>query len=252
MATTSKPLDTTTPAQPKLHFKAAFTELVAVNFQIPPKILADKVPRGLELDYFNNETYVSLVCMVMRRVGFMGIPFTRGFVELSLRFYVKRPDDPTNQTGTCSLKNYVSSSTGALILGSKFDKPFPKLKMKHKNTGFQRKRNEIPEVEYQWKVDEHWNKLRIRARSQIKNTGPDTKVGFILDHANHYQTKKGKTLEYKIRHPKWTAWDAAHANFTCDVQRLFGKEFVKPLAKRPASVFVSRGSEVMVYRPEVL
>ena len=252
MATTSKQPDTPNPIPQKLLFKAAFTELVAVNFQIPPKILADKVPKGLELDFFHDETYVSLVCMVMRKVGVMGIPLTRGFVELSLRFYVRRKNDPTHQTGTCSLRNYVSSSSGGMILGSKFNKPFPKMKMKYKNSGFERTEGAIPEVEYQWKVDDRWNKLRIRARSRMKNIGPDTKVGFILDHANHYQSRDGKTLEYQIQHPKWTAWDAAQANFTCDVQRLFGKEFVKPLAKRPASVFVSRGSDVKVYRPVTL
>jgi hypothetical protein len=190
--------------------------------------------------------------MVMRKVGWMGIPLTRGFVELSLRFYVRRPNDPDQRNGTCTLKNYVSSSTGGFILSSKFEKPFPKLKMKYKNSGFNRSESAIPEVEYQWKVADHWNKLRIRARSRIKNTGPDTKVGFILDHANHFQSHQGKTLEYQIEHPKWSAWDAAHANFTCDVKQLFGKEFVKPLAKRPASVFVSRGGDVQVYRPVTL
>lgn len=252
MATTSKQAASKKPIQKKLLFRAAFTELVAVNFQITPKILADKVPKGLELDMFNDETYVSLVCMVMRKVGFLGIPLPGGFIELSLRFYVRRANDPTHQTGTCTLKNYVSSSTGSYILGSKFDKPFPKLKMRSKNKGFQRAEGAIPEVDYQWKVDDHWNQLRIRARSRIKNTGPDTKVGFILDHDNHYQSHNGKTLEYQIEHPKWSIWDAAHANFSCDVKRLFGKEFVKPLAKRPASVFVSRGGDVNVYRPATL
>lgn len=252
MATTTNQTQPTKPVQQKLLLKAAFTELVAVNFQIAPKILEDRVPKGLELDFFNNETYVSLVCMVMRKVGLMGIPLTRGFVELSLRFYVRRPNDPDHRNGTCSLRSYVSSSTGGFILGSKFDTTFPKLKMKYKNSGFQRAEGAIPEVEYQWKVDDHWNKLRIRARSRIKNTGADTKVGFILDHANHFQSHRGKTLEYQVQHPKWSAWDAAQANFTCDVQRLFGKEFVKPLAKRPASVFVSRGSDVSVYRPVTL
>jgi uncharacterized protein YqjF (DUF2071 family) len=252
MTTTSNKPETTNPPQKKLLLKAAFTEMVAVNFQIAPKILADRVPRGLELDFFHDETYVTLVCMVMRKVGLMGIPLTRGFVEMSLRFYVRRPNNPTHHNGTCTLKTYVSSSTGAFILGSKFDMPFPKLKMKYKNSGFQRSGDAVPEVEYRWKVEDHWNMLRIRARSRIKNTGPDTKVGFILDHTNHYQSHNGKTLEYYVRHPKWSAWDAAQANFTCDVKQLFGKEFVKPLAKRPASVFVSRGGDVRVYRPTTL
>ena len=94
MATTSTTKPTPPPVQQKLLAKAAYTELVAVNFQIQPKYLVQHVPQGLELDSFNGDTYVSLVCMVMRKIGVMGIPISRGFVELSLRFYVRHPHDP--------------------------------------------------------------------------------------------------------------------------------------------------------------
>ncbi len=251
MTTTSQSPAKTQPIQQKVLAKAAFTELVAVNFQVPPALLTRLVPKGLELDYYNNETYVSLICMVMRKVGVMGVPLTRRFVELSLRFYVRHPSDPANRKGTCFIKNYVSSSMAAWILSSRFDTEYRNLKMKFKNKGFEGN-DAVPEVEYQWKVDDHWNKLRIRARSQIKNTGPETKVGFILDHSTHYQAKFNKTLEYKVERPAWTIWDAAQANFTCDVERLFGKSFVIPMAKRPASVFVTRGSNVTIYRPTLI
>ncbi len=79
MTTTSQPPATPEPVQQKLLAKAAHTELVAVNFQVPPALLTRQVPKGLELDYYNDETYVSLVCMVMGRIGFMGInaPYLR-------------------------------------------------------------------------------------------------------------------------------------------------------------------------------
>ena len=249
MATTSNlPTQTKAPTTQRPLMTAAFTELVAINFQVQPKILADKIPKGLELDFYNDETYVSLVCMVIRNAPFLGMPITPRFAELSLRFYVRHPADPKNRKGTCFIRNYVSSGTGVRTLGSRFETDYRKLKMKFKNSGFTNE-NEIPSAEYQWKVGDHWNKLRIRARSKIKNTGPDTKVGFILEHSNHYQSLKGKTIVHKVQRPAWNAWDAAQANFTCDVKTLFGNEFVKPLAKRPASVFVSPGSPVTIFKP---
>ncbi len=252
MATTSQ-LPTSTnkknaPRQKPL-LKAAFTELVAINFEVSPSILKDKVPKGLELDFYNKETYVSLVCMVVRKAPFFGLPLAPKFCELSLRFYVRHPSDPKNRKGTCFLRNYLSSASGIRAFSTRLGTDYRKLKMKFENSGFQGGEHEIPHAEYQWKVDDHWNKLRIRARNRIKNTGPDTKVGFILDHSNHYQMVKGKTILYRVQRPKWDAWDAAQANFTCDVQRLFGNEFVKPLAKRPASVFVSPGSDVTIFKP---
>lgn len=240
---------------PKVLFKARFSELVALNFAIDPSILEPHVPKGLELDFFKNETYVSLVAMMLRDVRVLGIPIhvATGFEEINLRYYVRRKVGDKYQKGACFLRDYVSGSAAAWILGWIFKADFGRLKMKHNNSGFDmRDEGAIPEVDYQWKVDDHVNRIRVKARERIQRTGPDTKVGFILNHSNEYSSRDGVTLEYAVRQPEWQVWNAAQANFTCDVKRLFGPEFVKPLSRRPASVFVTPGSEVVIYRPRVL
>ena len=251
MATTStrKPVAKTKPLM-----KAVYSDLVAVNFQIDAKILRPLVPPGLELDFYHGETFISLIAMMIKNVKIWGLPFSLvpSCPELSLRFYVQRKDGDQVEKGACLIKDYISGSTAAWFLESQFKSEFAKMKIKSVSSGFGE--NIIPEVEYQWKVDDHWNKLRVRARSKIKR-GPnplDTKVGFILDHNNYFSTFEGKTVAYRVERPKWEIWDAAQANFTCDVSQLFGKEFVKPLAKRPASVFVAGGSAVTIYKPVVV
>lgn len=234
--------------------KARFSELVAVNFAIDPKILEPRVPKGLELDFYNDETYVSLVAMMLRDVRVWGIPIhvASGFEEVNLRFYVRRKDGDGYQRGACFIKDYVSSGAAAWILGSLFKADFHKLKMKHNNSGFDGQPDSVPKVDYQWKVDDHWNRLRIQARSRIPRTSRESKHEFILMHDNEYSQRDGKTLEYRAVRSPWTIWDAAKANFNCDVKKLFGYEFEKPLSKRPASVFVTSGSEVTIYRPTII
>lgn len=229
--------------------KVAFNEIVAANFQVDPKLLRDQVPPGLELDQFNGDTYVSLVAMIVRKVGLFGIPLTKGFVDLSLRFFVRRIGGDDSTKGACFLRNYVSSATGAWLLSSQLGGEFPTMKMKSANKLFNTK-NQAPEVDYAWKVADRWNKFRVKARSRIRDTGSNTKVGFVLDHTTHYHQFRGRTIEYAINRPRWEAWDAAQANFDCDVQQLFGKEFVHPLSQRPVSVFVSPGSDVSICKPE--
>ncbi len=248
MATTSKPPVVQTDSSKPL-IKARFSELVAINFQIDDQLLKPLVPRGLELDYFNGETYVSLIAMTVSGIRAWGLPFSLvpACPELSLRFYVKNVKSDRVEKGTCLIKDYISGATAAWFLESKFNSEFSKLKIKSSSSGFGE--NEIPEVEYQWKIDDSWNKLRVKARSRIQKSGPDTKVGFILEHANYFGTHKGKTLAYRVERPGWVIWDAAQANFNCDVNRLFGKSFIKPLSKRPASVFVTSGSPVTIFRP---
>lgn len=234
---------------------ARFSEIVALNFQIDPKILLDRLPSKVELDFFEGETYVSLVAMVLRRVRVWGIPIhiAPGFGEFNLRYYVRRRDGDHYQRGACFLKDYVSSHMAAWILGALFKADFRRVRMFFENTGFHSKDpTVVPKVDYRWKVEDHWNRIRVRARQQMKNTGHGTKVGFILEHSNEYSSRGGQTLEYRAKRPSWTIWDAAQANFTCDVKKLFGPEFVKPLAKRPASVFIATGSDVTICCPTVL
>ena len=126
------------------------------------------------------------------------------------------------------------------------------MKMKHENSGFDDAPDTVPSVDYQWKVGDHWNRLRIKARGRIRRSERETKHGFILGHDNNYSQRKNETLEYRAERPRWTIWDAAQANFTCDVKQLFGYEFEKPLGRRPASVFVSSGSDVTIFRPTVV
>jgi uncharacterized protein YqjF (DUF2071 family) len=235
--------------------QAVWSEIVAINFQIDPAILEPRVPKGLELDFYKDETYVSLVAMNLKNVKMMGfpIPISRGFEELNLRFYVKRKVGPRYISGACFIKDYVPNAVGSWVLGTLFKSTFARLKMKRESSGFgSRDESVVPSIHYQWKVGDSENRIKIRARSRMKKTGSDTKVGFILNHNHEYSVRDSKIYEYRMQRPAWTVWDAAHANFECNTKRLFGEEFVKPLSKRPSSVFVAEGSPVTIFRPTLI
>ena len=237
--------------------KARFTELVALNFAIDPAILKPRVPKGLELDYYKNETYVSLVAMMLRNVRVYGLPvrIAKRVGEFNLRFYVRRQVGENQYLkGSCFLKDYISSRITAWTLSKLFKAEFFRKNMKFNLEGFDTKNEHVsPSVDYQWEMEkDRWNQIRVKARERVARTGPETKVGFILNHSNIYSRRDRMTLEYPVVRPGWTIWNAGHANFTCDVQQLFGPEFVKPLARRPASVFLANGSEVVVYRPNII
>ena len=250
--TGSKPHDEATE---KVLLTTQLSDVVALNFRIDPRVLERRVPKGLELRTFEGDAYVSLVAMVLRKVKVWGFPISvaGGFGELNLRYYVRRKDGNGYQHGACFLKDYVSSASGAWILGSVFKANFDRLKMKYDNSGLNSKDDgAIPKVDYRWTVGENSNRIRIKARKKLGGVSPNSKVGFILDNNNEYSRRDGNTYEYRVQHPSWTIWDAAQANFTCDVEKLFGQEFVKPLSRRPVSVFVSSGSNVTIHRPTIV
>ena len=210
-----------------------------------------------KLHFYRNETYVSLVAMMLRDVRAFGIPITiaKRAGEFNLRFYVRRKiGENQYQYGNCFIKDYVSSWPVSWTLEKLFKSEFGRIHMKWSHSGFDGgEEGRPPSADYRWQVEgDHWNRIRVRARERVTRTGPDTKVGFVLNHSYIYGKRGDQTLEYPVTRPAWSIWNAGQANFTCDVQRLFGPEFVKPLARRPASVFVANGSEVVIYRPKAV
>lgn len=235
--------------------KANWTEIVSVNFQIDPSILQPRVPKGLELDFHNDETFISLIALRLNyvKMGSFPMPICRGFEGIGLRFYVKRQVGPRYLTGTCLIKDYVSTAMGAWILSSVFKIKSAKAKIKRTSSGFfSPGEADVPQVEYKWSIGDVQNKIKVKARARMKKTGPDTKVGFILGHNNTYNYRDSQAFEHRVQRPPWVVWDAAQASFECNTKQMFGQEFVKTLSRRPSSVFVAEGSPVTFFRPTAI
>ena len=63
--------------------------------------------------------------------------------------------------------------------------------------------------------------------------------------------RDGSTMEYQVEHPPWRVWQASSATYDCDVEAIYGREFV-PFLRDPASFFVADGSSVVVRRGQRL
>ena len=63
---------------------AEWRDLVMLNYQVEPSILAPRVPRGTELDEWDGQTFISLVAFsfLNTRVKRIPIPFHRYFEEI--------------------------------------------------------------------------------------------------------------------------------------------------------------------------
>ena len=71
--------------------KAEWRKLIMANYPVDPADLRSFLPARTELDYWEGETYVSLVGFQFRDVRVRGlrIPFHTDFPEVNLRFYVR-------------------------------------------------------------------------------------------------------------------------------------------------------------------
>ena len=88
---------------------AQWENLIMANYEVNPDILRPYLPRGVELDFYNNKTYVSLVGFMFNKTSLfkIPIPFLGTFEEINLRFYVKKVDGNTNKRGVVFINETV-------------------------------------------------------------------------------------------------------------------------------------------------
>lgn len=235
--------------------QADWTELVALNFHVDPNVFKNILPAGLELDYFNDETFISLIAVQLRNVKIWGLslPIARRFPHIALRYHVRRLVDGQYRRGFCTIKSFVPSRFAAFVLQTVFKTEFARTAISSETSGFaSANAEEVPTAEYRWTHDSHVNKIRIKARHRLRAIEPDSKMHFILNKEYRYVSSKGRTLEYHVQATPWSLWDAAQATFQCDSNNLFGSAFAKYLAKRPVSVFIGEKSSVGIERPQII
>ncbi|HMO14109.1 MAG TPA: DUF2071 domain-containing protein [Pirellulaceae bacterium] len=241
--------------QAKTLYRAEWREIVVVNFEIDPKQLASYVPPKTELDLFDGTAFVSLMCRTCKNVRPHGWPIrvARSVEQIQLRFYVKRTVNDEVRRGICPIRDYVASRKANIFLNMLFKYSFVPVKIKRESQHFDSaSKDDVPSVEYRWLVNDHWNRLRVKARSQMRQQLKETKESFVLDHHYGYIVNQGRTLEFKVDYSPWAMWDAQSGSFECNVEEVFGRPFVRALSHRPASVFLARGGDVAIYRPTVV
>lgn len=88
-----------------------------LNFAVDPALLKPLVPAGTELDFYQGETFVSVVgfLFLATRVRGLSVPFHRNFEEVNLRFYVRAPSADGRRRGVVFVRELVPRRAIALV-----------------------------------------------------------------------------------------------------------------------------------------
>jgi uncharacterized protein len=216
-----------------------------MNFLIDPKILEPMVPLGTELDFYEGETFVSIVGFLFLDTCVLGIPVPlhRDFEEVNLRFYVKRKSIDGWKRGVAFIRELVPRRAIATVARVFYGERYSAMPMRHSivDDG-----NSVS-VAYEWRRGKKWESLCMQARPELKSVAGGSHEEFITEHYWGYTAGK-ITSEYRVDHPRWKIWSASEGSFTANVAELYGAEFVGPLSAIPASQFIAEGSHVQVWR----
>jgi uncharacterized protein len=216
-----------------------------MNFVVDPKILAPFVPGGTELDFYESETFLSVVGFLFldTRVIGISVPLHRDFEEVNLRFYVKRKSIDGWKRGVVFIRELVPRRAIATVARVFYGERYSAVPMRHSIVDHAGSIS----VKYEWRRGSKWESLSMVGEGELTNIAPGSHEESITEHYWGYTAGK-LTSEYRVDHPHWKIWSAREARLNADVAALYGNEFVAPLSAAPASRFIAEGSHVQVWR----
>lgn len=232
----------------KVFLTAEWKHLAMLNYEIEPSVLLPYVPTGTELDLWNGKNLASVVgfLFVKTRVFGIPIPFHRDFEEVNLRIYVRRKAEDGWRRGVVFIKEIVPRSAIALTARILYNEPYIALPMAHR---IETERSAVKSAEYSWQFGGRQNSLKLSVCGEAQLLREGSEAEFITEHYWGYNAQRdGSTLEYRVEHPRWRAYDVADAKLDCDVAGLYGEQFHESLNRKPSSAFLAEGSAVTVYQ----
>jgi len=235
---------------------AQWRHLVVQNFEVDPRLLADCVPRGVELDTFEGRTFVSMVGFLFldtRLFGF-SIPGHRQFEEVNLRFYVVRDTAAERRRGVVFIKELVPRRAVATVARWFYNENYRTFPMRHEIIPADNNSESPREVSYSWRRGGRGERLVVDVGDAPWSLPAAGSLDeFIIEHYWGYSVQRdGSTMEYEVTHPRWRIAPALNSTFDCEASSLYGRAFGRALAAEPASAFLVDGSAVEVHRGVVL
>jgi len=234
------------------HFLSAeWNNLIMANYACPKEILLPFLPHKTELDFYKNETYVSLVGFMFLNTNIKGfsIPYHINFEEVNLRFYVKYNDNGNWKRGTVFIKEIVPKPAISFIANSLYKEKYSTMKMKH----FHIEKNDVIETCYEWKYNDKWNKLTAECHKKSLPMRINSEEEFIAEHYWGYtKYNDTRTYQYEVEHPRWEVFQVSNYIIDCDFKGIYGDEFSFLANTKPSSVFMAKGSEVRIHNKTVL
>jgi len=229
----------------KTFLTARWEDLVMANYSVPPEILLPYLPKGVELDYYDNKIYVSLVGFMFKKTSLFGvpIPLMGTFEEINLRFYVTRKSGDTIRRGVVFINETVPYKAVAYLANKLYKEHYISIPTKSQIS----QTKLIKNICYQWKSKSDWNKIALTTDNCSALMDTQSIEEFIFEHYYGYtKINESESQEYRINHPRWRINKVLSFDIQCDFGTMYGDDFAFLSTNEPDSVIFAEGSQVSV------
>jgi uncharacterized protein YqjF (DUF2071 family) len=236
--------------QKKIFLSATWQYLAMLNYEVDAAVLQPHLPPYTTLDLYNGKALVSVVGFLFNDTKVLGVswPWHTNFEEVNLRFYVRYFDGKNWKRGTVFISEIVPKTAIATAANLLYNEHYSTAKMFHRI----QEQNYQLLVVYHWKKrNQQWNCITVQAGTDLQEIETGSEAEFILEHYYGYNgLNKNTTIEYAVEHPRWQVYPVTSYLLQADIANLYGTSFVPFIdGVIPHSVFLARGSAVIVRRP---
>jgi len=225
---------------------AEWRKLIMAQYEVAPTTIAPWLPASLELDFYQDRCYVSLVGLLFDRVRLRGlpIPFHTRFEEINLRFYVVRTEpDGARRRGVVFIREFVPRRAIAFIAKQFYEEPYRAIPTSHSIETTSQSLN----VSYSWKHTHRSHSLSVEADPITQPIFEGSEEEFITEHYWGYTKRaNGSTSAYEVQHPHWLTYKVQNHKIDVDFETLYGPSFASLTDQTPNSVLLAEGSPVSV------
>jgi uncharacterized protein YqjF (DUF2071 family) len=225
--------------------KANWEHIIMANYIIAPEILKPYLPKGVELDLFQGNAYVSLVGFMFKNTKIFNIPIPRlgTFEEINLRFYVVRKEDNQIKRGVVFINETIPYRIVAWMANTLYKEHYTVVPTQHQI----KKELHTNKVKFEWLLNKKWNSLFVEANNEANSMQSGSLEEFIYEHYYGYtKIDATKTLEYKLQHPSWKTYRILNHAIDCDFEAMYGKPFSVLNTTIPEAIFMAQGSSVKI------
>jgi uncharacterized protein len=261
---------------------ARWTELLVLNFRVPRELLAPLVPPGIEPDLYDGQAYLSIVGFRFHGTRLFGLPIpghTR-FVEINLRYYVRRFADGRLRRGVVFVKEIAPRRAIGLTANWLYNENYITRPMRAGHHIANTHLSAGDRLEYAWRSrtiplhfregpvegstklplpfregstrrahSGYWNHLSARIAAPLQLPKRGSFEEFIIENYWGYvRGRDGHTREYQVLHDPWRVAPADEVEWNCDLAATYDPPFAEYLAAPPASALVADGSPIQLFR----
>jgi uncharacterized protein len=165
-----------------------------------------------------------------------------------LRYYIKHYDGTNWKRGVGFISEIVPKPAIAIMANVLYNEHYSVATMSHQID----KNDDVIKATFHWKKWQQANNvLSIQAKNTPTSITPKSEEEFIFEHYYGYNKLNNQTtIEYAVEHPRWQTYPVMESHLQCDVEKLYGAEFVPFINNiTPHSAYLAEGSSVIVRKP---